>query len=1737
MKNYNFLKKIGILLLFSLIVNNVLGQTAQVINPSGGASPDFDDGLKIVVNPNGALSVYRANLAQYCCSQVWPNGQGYGVNLLLRFSQGTSYNTTDKSLISCSTTSVIQNGNDWYTSIAGYVQSPISGEQFYITMNFSYTYPNKYFNVDYYVRAPYTATYVNPETVHIYLDHDANIKGSDGSRSMVVQNETGHFVGDYRLSTDNSSSCARYSSGVSPSCHGFKVSGLFRSYYSSNYGSRNTKNSSNMLYNTLSTSCVDDGVAVEITVGPLARGEIGVKRIMHCYGDTQGEFNNVPVNDPTPPSGSSSPVSINFTSSTFSETEGNASHTAGTIQITVGGGTLAQDQVCNFTATNGTAIENTDYSYVKGFIIPAGNYTTPVTFTLNDFTIIGNTNCQSNRTFNISIDSEVCNDLVQPGANRTSIVTIVDDDMPTVNQPENGGPYCPGTVIPATTWVFSGSPVPNTSYEWTATNASDIGLSASSGTGNIPAFTTVNATNAPIVSTVTVTPKQGTCSGTVKTFTITVNPLPVLTQPSNQTICSGENTTAVNFAGTNVDVATSTWTVTTGSGTGIGMSANSGTGNIPAFTAVNTDSSPVAVTITVTPKSAVGCTGTTQTFTITVNPLPVLTQPSNQTLCAGETSAAVNFAGTNVNAATSTWAVTTGSGTGIGMPANDGTGNIPAFTAVNTGSSPVAVTITVTPKSTAGCTGTTRTFTFTINPLPVPSFVSGPSGAAKGQSGVVYTTEPGMNNYTWTISGGSITSGGNGQNTATVTWGTVSPGIITVTYKSPAGCSAASAASKTVILSDQNVPQITGTTSVCPDDIVTYITENNKYNYSWTIVGGTPQSGGGNTNSITVKWDGTVAPSVKVSYRHGADTGLPLVDATENITKKAATVITTAPVGATVCYNTTHSMNVVATCQDSPSFQWYKDNTAISGATTSSYIASTTGEYKVTVTGGCGSVTSTPVTVTVKAQPVATINGLTTSTSTVVQTQRVTYTAPPGHSNYIWNFAGGTRFSGGNTGDNSITIDWGTGSSGNVSVSYTDNGCPTTTATVNVTILPQGTPVIISPITDVCLNTSQTYTTQPGKFNYLWTITGNGTISGAANSESVTVNWNATGSGTIKVAYSEVPAATAMESAPISVTIHDVPTIAVLSAPNGVCDNTALTLTTPPITGSTTFPVTSGSWILNSTPFTSGNSVSYTQNGQNLYYEVTNACGSNQSNTVQITVYELPAVTTTAQSICPGTSVDLVATVTNPDGHALSFYTASTGGMAIVDPTVMPATTTTYYVSATNSTTGCVSAPRVPVTITLKTVTQITVQPVDPSTVGIGNPFTLSVTAVGENLTYQWYKDNTLIPGAQSDTYTVSSASTSDYGIYHVTVSGDCGTPKTSNSVIVNILSPDATLRDLLVNGVSVPEFDPQITEYVYYEACDVDLADVIGIPNHPNATVVNRTGYSIEPGDNWFSIVVTAENGFTTKTYTVNVIRDCYIPKILKDLEDAIVCIGKSHTFELIVEGENLTYEWYYGNNRIWGVTGNTYTVHVSELLDYERYYVIIRSNFNGYRASAYSKNVRLWVAEYLPETLKFVDYPNPAVTGNTYHLKLAGYIDVTKYSWSYSKEDVTFSPEIGEPSENETWATFGTLSEGTGTLKVTLEHPCGTREATQAITVKYPTGMETVTANAVAVYPNPTAGIVSVSGTRADQLIRITDVTGSLKGSYKTAEGTTTIDLTAYAKGTYLLQYDGKIFKVIRK
>ncbi|MEJ0033758.1 MAG: hypothetical protein WDO15_27000 [Bacteroidota bacterium] len=211
-----------------------------------------------------------------------------------------------------------------------------------------------------------------------------------------------------------------------------------------------------------------------------------------------------------------------------------------------------------------------------------------------------------------------------------------------------------------------------------------------------------------------------TCNGPTKSFTITVQPTPVVNAIANQEICNGSNTTAVSFTGTATGF---TWTNDTPS---IGLPA-SGAGNIAAFTAINSSGAPVTATIVVTPQYG-ACIGTTKSFTIIVDPTPSVNAIGSQVVCNGSNTTLVSFSGTGTSY---TWV---NDNTTIGLAAS-GTGNIGAFAAVNIGTSPQVANITVTPVYTGAvvCNGPTKTFSITLTQhrllqhLPTSLYVTVPA--------------------------------------------------------------------------------------------------------------------------------------------------------------------------------------------------------------------------------------------------------------------------------------------------------------------------------------------------------------------------------------------------------------------------------------------------------------------------------------------------------------------------------------------------------------------------------------------------------------------------------------------------------------------------------------------------------------------------------------------------------------------------------------------------------------------------------------------------------------------------------------------------------------------------------------------------------------------------------------------------------------------------------------------------
>ena len=122
-------------------------------------------------------------------------------------------------------------------------------------------------------------------------------------------------------------------------------------------------------------------------------------------------------------------------------------------------------------------------------------------------------------------------------------------------------------------------------FGWSNNNTS-IGLGAN-GLGDIPSFTALNTTNAPVIATLTFVPSSGSCIGSPLNYTITVNPSPLISASNNGPICESG---LLNLVGNGPSSSFYSWVGPNG------FTSNSQNPFISNFSAINAGNYTLTVT-------------------------------------------------------------------------------------------------------------------------------------------------------------------------------------------------------------------------------------------------------------------------------------------------------------------------------------------------------------------------------------------------------------------------------------------------------------------------------------------------------------------------------------------------------------------------------------------------------------------------------------------------------------------------------------------------------------------------------------------------------------------------------------------------------------------------------------------------------------------------------------------------------------------------------------------------------------------------------------------------------------------------------------------------------------------------------------------------------------------------------------------------------------------------------------
>lgn len=266
--------------------------------------------------------------------------------------------------------------------------------------------------------------------------------------------------------------------------------------------------------------------------------------------------------------------------------------------------------VINFTATNGTP------PYTFTYTINGGNNQTVTTSNGNSVTTSVSTTIVD--TFSYALvsvqDSSGCS---QAQSGNAVITVNATPSVPTI-----GTITQPTCATPSGSVDISNLPV---SGSWTLTQTPGGNQTNGSGSG-----TTISGISGGTYTYI-VTDSAGCASDTTASVSINTFQTAAVTPVANMNVCNGDTIAEISFSST-PSGATFSWTNPDPT---IGLNGN-GTGSIQEFTAVNTATTPVITTITVTPTYN-SCAGTATAFSITVNPIPTITQ-SGTTLTADPAS-------------------------------------------------------------------------------------------------------------------------------------------------------------------------------------------------------------------------------------------------------------------------------------------------------------------------------------------------------------------------------------------------------------------------------------------------------------------------------------------------------------------------------------------------------------------------------------------------------------------------------------------------------------------------------------------------------------------------------------------------------------------------------------------------------------------------------------------------------------------------------------------------------------------------------------------------------------------------------------------------------------------------------------------------------------------------------------------------------------------------------------------
>jgi uncharacterized protein YpmS len=488
-------------------------------------------------------------------------------------------------------------------------------------------------------------------------------------------------------------------------------------------------------------------------------------------------------------------------------------------------------------------------------------------------------------------------------------------------------------------------------------------------------------------------------------------------------------------------------------------------------------------------------------------------------------------------------------------------------------------------------------------------------------------------------------------------------------------------------------------------------------------------------------------------------------------------------------------------------YQWFKNDLPIPGATTYNHTADSEGNYYLIISQSGCTRQSNAISLTIGQISIAS-----TSPATDIllpgETKTFTVTTDAVAPQFAW-FRNNDPIPGANQSSYTAT------QNGTYKVVVTQTqGCNATAEKVFVLEYPTGFEVTIAPtsshtacdngpvtlsITRFIANTSQGVIDLTNRNNSAYTYQWfkNTSIVAGATATSHTIN-SATENGSYTVSV------TLPDFAPVVSNAIDIklsPENTTISSSGALCEGSSVTLTSSITNSAYTYQ-----WFKNDQPIPGATTYNHTADSEGNYYLIISQSGcTRQSNTISLTIGQISIASTSPATdiLLPGENKTFTVTTDAADpqfswfrnndpipGANQSSYTATQNG--------------TYKVVVTQ-TQGCNATAEKVFVLEYPTGFEVTIAPTSSHTACDNGPVTLSITRFIANTsqgvidltnrnnsayTYQWFKNTSTVAGATAMSHTITSAT--ENGSYTVSVTLPDFAPVVSNAVDIK-LSPENT--------------------------------------------------------------------------------------------------------------------------------------------------------------------------------------------------------------------------------------------------------------------------------------------------------------------------------------------------------